>query len=184
MSTRFALADLPQALRAQAEAQLRAFPSTAVRLVRDGKNVPPPEPKPEPPPRAEPIPKPVITLRRPKPPRTAAATRARVRATPVGRLLWQIQSRGLPEPVREHRFHPVRRWRFDLAWPDRRVAFEIEGVTHEGGRHQRIAGFTGDIKKYNEAVLAGWTLIRATPAMVRTGAAFAVIARALEVGRT
>jgi len=32
-------------------------------------------------------------------------------------LLGQIQAAGLPEPIRQHRFHPERRWRFDFAWP-------------------------------------------------------------------
>lgn len=34
-----------------------------------------------------------------------------------------------PEFVREHRFHPTRRWRFDFAWPDEKVALEVEGGT-------------------------------------------------------
>jgi len=29
-------------------------------------------------------------------------------------MLVQIRNSGLPEPVREHRFHPVRRWRLDI----------------------------------------------------------------------
>jgi hypothetical protein len=31
---------------------------------------------------------------------------------------------GLLESIREHRFAPSRRWRFDLAWPFSRLALE------------------------------------------------------------
>jgi len=37
------------------------------------------------------------------------------------------KSEGLPAPVFEYRFHPSRKWRFDIAWPERRVAVEVEG---------------------------------------------------------
>src|SRR5690606_39740371 len=50
-------------------------------------------------------------------------------------LALHIRAHKLPEPVREYRFHPERRWRFDFAWPDLRVAAEVEGGIHIGGRH-------------------------------------------------
>lgn len=39
----------------------------------------------------------------------------------------QIVDAGLPEPVREFRFHPVRGWRADFAWPEHKLLLEIEG---------------------------------------------------------
>ena len=51
----------------------------------------------------------------------------------VDALVHQINLAGLPAPDREYRFapqvdgKPVRRWRFDCAWPDRLVALEIDG---------------------------------------------------------
>lgn len=68
--------------------------------------------------------------------------------------------------VREYRFHPERRWRFDYAWPEARVAFEIEGGVFAYGRHNRPVGFIQDIEKYNEAAFSGWVIIRATPDML------------------
>ena len=50
---------------------------------------------------------------------------------------------GLAAPIREHRFAPPRRWRFDYAWPDRRLALEVEGGTWTGGRHVRGRGYEG-----------------------------------------
>lgn len=58
--------------------------------------------------------------------------------------------------VREHRFHDTRRWRFDFAFPEARVAVEIEGR----GRHQTFAGFRADTEKYNTALLLGWRVLR------------------------
>lgn len=68
------------------------------------------------------------------------------------------ESNPLPgvEMVREHRFHPVRLWRLDFAWPKARLALELEGQ----GRHQRYVGFREDCEKYNALVLSGWRLLR------------------------
>ena len=77
----------------------------------------------------------------------------------------------LPAPQREFRFHPERRWRFDFAWPDRKVAMEVEGGVWSGGRHTRGAGFEGDCEKYNIAVLAGWKVLRVTARHIKSGAA-------------
>lgn len=73
----------------------------------------------------------------------------------------------LPAPVREYRFHPTRRWRFDFAWPAQRVAVEIEGGAWSQGRHTRGAGFGADCAKYNMATLAGWRILRFTGDMLR-----------------
>lgn len=74
---------------------------------------------------------------------------------------WRVY--GIPEPELEHRFHPVRRWRFDYAWPDLRIALELEGGVWTRGRHTRGSGFVADLEKYNEAALGGWLLLRVTP---------------------
>ena len=84
-------------------------------------------------------------------------------AVPVSRFERLLRSVGLPAPVREHRFHPVRRWRFDYAWPEQRVALEVEGGVWTGGRHTRGAGFVGDMEKYNAATVAGWRVVRVVP---------------------
>ncbi len=65
-------------------------------------------------------------------------------------------------PIREYRFHPTRKWRFDFAWPDYKVAVEVEGVLWQGGggRHQRVQGFLRDAEKYEAATLLGWTVYR------------------------
>jgi very-short-patch-repair endonuclease len=107
--------------------------------------------------------------------RAAAAARSRGLEE---RLAWHIKVWGLPTPEREHRFDATRRWRFDFAWPAFRVAAEVEGLTPQGGRHQRMAGFQGDAEKYTAAQLAGWAVLRFTAGRIRSGYAI----RALEIG--
>lgn len=91
------------------------------------------------------------------------------------RLLFHIRAVGLPEPERELRFHPTRRWRFDFAWPDRKIAVEVDGGTWTGGRHTRPGGFEKDAEKINAATLLGWRVIRVTSAMVGDGRAIDVV---------
>src|SRR5688572_10984501 len=85
---------------------------------------------------------------------------------------------GLPEPTPEHRFSPPRKWRFDFAWPDHRVALEVEGGAFTRGRHTRGAGFVKDMEKYNTATLAGWRVLRVTPSDLLTSGPD-LVARAL-----
>ena len=94
-------------------------------------------------------------------------------------LVLHIKAVGLPHPEREVRFHATRRWRFDLCWPARRVAVEVEGGTWVAGRHSRGKGMRSDAEKYNEATLAGWRLLRVTSDMVKDGTAVAFLERAL-----
>ena len=92
----------------------------------------------------------------------------------------QIRALALPEPEREYRFLPPRRWRFDFAWPALMVALEVEGGVHSGGRHTTGPGFTRDCEKYNEAALRGWTVIRVTGHHIDSGDMAAWLERALQ----
>jgi very-short-patch-repair endonuclease len=91
-----------------------------------------------------------------------------------------LRAVGLPVPIPEYRFAPPRRWRFDFAWPDRRLALEIEGGVWARGRHVRGRGYEGDCEKYNAAVLQGWSVLRVTTSMLRDGRALALVERALQ----
>jgi very-short-patch-repair endonuclease len=95
-------------------------------------------------------------------------------------LVWQCKAAKLPAPVREHRFAPPRRWRFDLSWPDRKLAVEVEGGSFVAGRHSRGAGMEADMEKYNTAALMGWFVLRVNNHMVEDGRALAWVEQALE----
>ena len=84
-------------------------------------------------------------------------------------LAFQIRAVKLPEPVREHRFHETRKWRFDFAYPAQKLAIEVEGGVWSGGRHTRGSGFTNDCEKYNAALMNGWRVYRCTPDMIKKG---------------
>ena len=74
---------------------------------------------------------------------------------------------GLAVPTREFPFAkhytPQRKWRFDYAWIDAKVALEVEGGAWSRGRHTRGSGFLEDMVKYNAATLGGWRVLRTTP---------------------
>jgi len=70
---------------------------------------------------------------------------------------------GCTLPLTEYLFAPPRKWRFDYAWPDQKVALEVEGGAYVRGRHVQAVGFFGDMMKYNFAVLLGWRVLRSTP---------------------
>jgi very-short-patch-repair endonuclease len=79
-------------------------------------------------------------------------------------LVWRAL--GGPKLEREVVFHPVRKWRFDFAHPETRVAIEIQGGTFGRGRHSRHAGIKGDCEKFNAALLEGWSVFLLTGDMI------------------
>jgi very-short-patch-repair endonuclease len=97
----------------------------------------------------------------------------------VRHLLTRVRQTGLPEPVTEYRFIALRRWRFDLAWPDRRIAVEVDGGTWIGGRHVSGAGYDADCHKINAATEAGWRVFRYSTGMVLADEAIIQIERVL-----
>ena len=82
--------------------------------------------------------------------------------------------------VRELKFHPVRRWRFDYAIPEHKIAVEVEGGVWTQGRHTRPRGFLGDMDKYNTATALGWRVLRVTPDTLTTRATLDLIRRTIE----
>jgi very-short-patch-repair endonuclease len=75
-------------------------------------------------------------------------------------------------PEREYRFAPEREYRFDFAWPEKKIAVEVEGGTEFGkSRHSFGAGFERDALKYNLAARLGWSVLRFTTTMVKSGEA-------------
>ena len=93
----------------------------------------------------------------------------------VDKLMFQIRAAKLPEPQREHRFAkyltPPRQWRFDICWPERMLAVEVEGGIFVQGRHGRGAGMVADMEKYNVAMLNGWRLLRVSDRHINKGIA-------------
>lgn len=76
-----------------------------------------------------------------------------------------LRSCGL-DPVHEHIFHDIRKWRFDLAVLDIKLAVEYHGHSgFTGGNasgHSTVIGLTNDCEKFNQARILGWTVLAFT----------------------
>ena len=69
----------------------------------------------------------------------------------------------LPDCEFEYRFHPERKWRFDIAFPEYKVAVEVQGGIWIGGAHARGKFIMRDYEKLNEAQLIGWIVLQVQP---------------------
>ena len=103
--------------------------------------------------------------------------------------------------IREYAFHPTRRWRYDFAFLDARLAVEVEGglsgapircqvcgnlvrirtkdgrsiPMRQSGRHNVGKGFKSDLEKYQESLLLGWRVLRVSVDDVKHGRALQLI---------
>ena len=84
------------------------------------------------------------------------------------------------EIVKEFKFHPTRRWRFDYAFPFLMVAVEVDGGVWSGGRHINPAGYINDMEKLNTAASMGWLVLRITTDDRFASKTFDLIKKAVE----
>lgn len=80
--------------------------------------------------------------------------------------------------MREFQFCPSRKWRFDFAFPDYKIAIECEGGL-AGGRHCMVGGYLADMEKYNTAAILGWAVLRFAWPQIRSGEAIKTIIQAM-----
>jgi very-short-patch-repair endonuclease len=93
---------------------------------------------------------------------------------------WEQHGFAASDLTPELKFHPTRRWRFDIAFPSLKVAVELDGF---GFGHQSKGQRRKDNEKSNAAAELGWTLLRYTSAeLVRSRIADTVeqVCRVLE----
>ena len=89
--------------------------------------------------------------------------RERIEAEQHAALLASLQNASLPYPIAEFRFDLSRLWRFDYAWPDQKIALEVDGGLFTKGKHARGAGIIQDHEKRNEAAIYGWRVLVCSP---------------------
>ena len=121
-------------------------------------------------------------------PKIQTACVNRIMSELVETIRFQIKAVGLTEPVMEYPFcHEIvkpgpgirkrlqekglKNWRFDLAWPELKLAVECEGGAFTSGGHTRGPGFRSDMIKYGTAMYYGWTVYRCDMKMIKTGLA-------------
>lgn len=66
----------------------------------------------------------------------------------------QISDHRLPNPLREFQFMTSRDWRLDYAWPDFKLAVEVQGMVHRIKKR-----FLTDVEKLAYAQMHGWTVL-------------------------
>lgn len=88
-----------------------------------------------------------------------ARRRSGLQAEALGLIRWAR----LPQPLEEYRFDRQRRWRFDFAWPEQRVAVEVDGETAHARYHQT----SRDALKRNAAQVQGWRVLVWTGSLIR-----------------
>lgn len=118
--------------------------------------------------------------KRTQPPALQQLADATADVAPVLAAWLSILAPDLPRAEREFLFDQARLWRFDLCWPEHKLAAEVDGGRHAaaGGKHASDA----DYAKLNSAVVQGWRVLRFTTSQVARDPAYCVeqIDRALK----
>ena len=96
----------------------------------------------------------------------------------VPELLFQLRAHRLSYE-QEVKFHPTRKWRFDVLVKGQ-VAVEVDGGGFVQGRHSRGAGIENDCIKFAEAMMQGYQVLRVTPRQIKNGLALKWIERLVQ----
>ena len=86
----------------------------------------------------------------------------------------------LPDVTSEVQFMKTRRFRFDFAFVQDKIAIEVEGGVWIGGRHTRGSGYVKDMEKYNLATIEGWRVLRFTPQQLKQKETYGMIKKLWE----
>lgn len=87
--------------------------------------------------------------------------RVRIKAKQVAEMEQVLSTFNIPFQT-EYRFHDKRKFRFDIALVEHKVAIEYEGIMANKSRHTNVVGYTTDADKYNLAQCLGWRVLRYT----------------------
>lgn len=91
------------------------------------------------------------------------ATKKLAKAAPksLGHIMKVLETAGIAYQT-EYVFAKPRKFRFDIAIPEKRIAIEYEGLMSKKSRHTTVTGYTNDATKYNLAQSLGWKVYRYT----------------------
>lgn len=86
-----------------------------------------------------------------------------VPAAPIYPLVGLCRAAGLPLPIPEYRWHPVRKYRADYALVVQRILIEYDGGLWINGGHSRGNARMHDMEKDRAATMLGWRTLRYAP---------------------
>jgi very-short-patch-repair endonuclease len=96
------------------------------------------------------------------------------------RVLRAIVAAGLPEPEQQYRVQVGDRWRrIDLAYPNLKLAIEVDGWMHHGAR----SAFDADRARENELEIIGWDRLHFTSAFTDEQVGDTVAAKLAALGQ-
>ena len=91
----------------------------------------------------------------------------------AGILVEQLRAAGILDAEREYKFHPQRKWRFDVALiaGEFRLGIEIQGGLWSGvadakRAHAMPLNIMRDYEKHNAAVVLGWKVLYFVPEQI------------------
>jgi very-short-patch-repair endonuclease len=88
---------------------------------------------------------------------------------------FQLAAEKAPAVERQFRFAAElgRQFRWDFAWPDRKLAVEIQGGIWKrgGGAHSHPTDILRNMRKYNAGTALGWRLLQFSTDEVKSGSA-------------
>ncbi|MCG5790272.1 DUF559 domain-containing protein [Acinetobacter baumannii] len=112
----------------------------------------------------------LYTKPRSKPKRRVSVEKERVVSEGEATLVQHLKTHKISFE-QEYKFHPKRKWRADFLITGTKILVEVEGGIWSGGRHTRGKGYLGDMEKYNEAAMMGFTVLRFSTEQVKSGLA-------------
>jgi very-short-patch-repair endonuclease len=108
--------------------------------------------------------------------RLAAAKRPVQDTSATDLLCFQLIHSGQAGFYREYRFAQSamgREWEWDIAYPERLVAIEVDGGIWVQGAHAHPTTIIRNMEKRNWAARLGWRVLAFSPDQVRSGVALA-----------
>lgn len=95
----------------------------------------------------------------------------------------RCKDNGLPIPATEYIFDQSsakRRFAFDYAWIDEKIALEVDGGIWVGGAHGRGSGILRDQEKRNLATVQGWAVYHCVPKTLMADETVALLQNAMQ----
>jgi hypothetical protein len=122
-----------------------------------------------------------MTAPRARKKRVAARVPREVHAQEHSFFFALLRREGLPLPQTELAFalSEGRKFRWDFAWVEQKVALEVQGAIWTRGAHGRGTGIARDHEKFNLGCVLGWRLLQCVPKDLNNLATIALIRRAL-----